>query len=791
MTRLDLPTRTLTFSSYLGGSGPDQATGVAVDAWQQTYITGWADWHDFPGQVPLGDPGGRDQGFLVILDASGTVMTLSTTFGGGHDDLPQALAIGQTGQVHLTGYTKSSNFPTYHAAQATGGGNRYRDAFVLSIAASVLPDDQNRIPEACPCARAQHHTADPVNTRTGTFWTQVTDLQVETPGPALAWTRSYASQAITQTHSALGPGWQHPFAARLVFPSDPDGEAGRVILFTGKTNRFRFTDLGTGQYQAFPGIYQTLEATPTGYTLTQRDQQQYLFDPTGRQVDLTYTGTGQLTAITDTADSTRSLTLTWQAHQIASVSDGTRTVTYTYDTAGDLVTVQDVMGRPTTYTYQQHLLTAITNALGEVVETISYDTYDASGKVSAQTLHDGRHLTFVYTDDATTITTVGTDGQQAVDTYRYAPNNTLLAHIHNGEAVQALATDAAFSPERVVDGNGHATHTTFTPQGLPVQRITATGQVQTMTYDAHHNLIATTDATGVTTTRTYDANQNVLAITQGITTTSPLRATTRYTYTVDHLVQEQQGPDGVVTRYHYGTQSHTARLPVEQIVGWGTATSQRTTYTYDALGRRQDTTIGAGTALARTDRTEYYPDNTVARTIINYIDGVYDPAHPDEDLITSYGYDAVGRQIWTRDTHGRYHVTHYDATGWVTWRTRQFVAPGWQGGSSLPASPPTFDPATPDQNVTTWYGYDGLGRTVLVTETGVLTGTFDPQTRTFDAATERVTFTEYDTHSRPVTVTRNYRPELPLGSMADVNVQTVTHYDGAGNVIWQRDPLGR
>ncbi|MCG8353759.1 MAG: RHS repeat protein, partial [Chloroflexales bacterium] len=123
----------------------------------------------------------------------------------------------------------------------------------------------------------------------------------------------------------------------------------------------------------------------------------------------------------------------------------------------------------------------------------------------------------------------------------------------------------------------------------------------------------------------------------------------------------------------------------------------------------------------------------------------------------------------------------------VDWTARNLT--GYTGGTSLPAQPPAFDPAAPDANVTTFYGYDGLGRTTLVTQTGILTGTFDPGLRRFSAATERVTRTEYDDLNRPITVTLNYQPGVPAGP--DVNVQTLTQYDLAGNVTGQRDGLGR
>ena len=60
-------------------------------------------------------------------------------------------------------------------------------------------------------------------------------------------------------------------------------------------------------------------------------------------------------------------------------------------------------------------------------------------------------------------------------------------------------------------------------------------------------------------------------------------------------------------------------------------------------------------------------------------------------------------------------------------------------GRSLPPSVGAKHFAQPDANVDTVYGFDGLGRTTLVTETGILTGTFDLATRTFSSATERWT----------------------------------------------------
>jgi hypothetical protein len=145
-----------------------------------------------------------------------------------------------------------------------------------------------------------------------------------------------------------------------------------------------------------------------------------------------------------------------------------------------------------------------------------------------------------------------------------------------------------------------------------------------------------------------------------------------------------------------------------------------------------------------------------------------------------------------RDALGHYDVTHYGTNGQVDWTVRN-VAPVQldnQGQPLIPDTPPAFAPAQADANVATLYGYDGLGRQRLVTQTGIQTGTFDTATRTFSAATTRVTRTQYDAQSRPVTTTLNYQPGLPVGTLPDVNGQTVTTSDAAGNT-WTRDAFGR
>ncbi|HEU4321507.1 MAG TPA: DUF6531 domain-containing protein [Roseiflexaceae bacterium] len=671
---------------------------------------------------------------------------------------------------------------------------------VLAVPAT-LEDTMARVPEGCVCnaVSPSPSSPDPVNYRTGNFWTSTTDLSVLTPGPALAWTRRYASQAYTDT-IALGPGWQHPYATRLLTDTI-GGLPFQMIWLTPQANRLPFLALADGTFAPRSGVQATLVRSGSSYIITERDQRQFHFDlsgrllrtvdPQGRIVQLVYAGSpARLARVEDAADPTRAFTLGYTGDRITSVSDGVRTVQYTY-TAGDLTGVLDVLGRSTSYVYQGHLLTQITNPLGQTVEQISYRDTDRVPRVAWQRLQDGRQLQFGYLPATTIVTTTGLDGRRDVARFDYRRGNTLRRVTQNGQTVLAAGFDSAFNPTAISDGAGNLHEQRATAQGLPLRTTTSTGATTRFAYDGRNNLTELVNAAGVTTTLVYDMENRLVRETTGLSPDTPLGATTRYTYTAglsatgEPLLEAMQAPDGVVTHFAYNTRGQV----VTTTVGFGTPLAQQSALSYDVLGRVVTTTVGLGTALERREVTRYRADNTVAERIRSYVDGVFDPARPDEDVPTTYGYDGLGRQVWVRDALGQVQATRYDARGRVSWQV-QNLHPLQLDPHGQPLLQP-FSAAAPDRNVATLYGYDGLGRTAFVTQTGVLTGTFDPATRTWSEATLRVTRTQYDALSRPVTVTLNYQRRQPLGTPPDINVQLLTRYDAAGNVAWQRDALGR
>jgi hypothetical protein len=123
----------------------------------------------------------------------------------------------------------------------------------------TIPPTQNT---PCDCDNPEGPgEGGPFNPRTGFLWTSATDLDltVASSGPALAWSRTYVSHAITETTGPLGVGWQHPYHTRLITESMPGGEPGLLIVVAPNGNRWRFQEsYDYGVQRSLPGIDQTL-----------------------------------------------------------------------------------------------------------------------------------------------------------------------------------------------------------------------------------------------------------------------------------------------------------------------------------------------------------------------------------------------------------------------------------------------------------------------------------------------------------------------------------------------------
>jgi len=125
----------LLYSSYIGGAADDYGLGIALDAAGNVYLGGSTKSTDFPvtsGVLQSSNAGGIDA-WAAKLSPSGSI-AWSTYLGGTGDDEATAVAVDGSGAVYLTGDTASTNFPTVKPFQAAIGGGP-RDMFASKIAA--------------------------------------------------------------------------------------------------------------------------------------------------------------------------------------------------------------------------------------------------------------------------------------------------------------------------------------------------------------------------------------------------------------------------------------------------------------------------------------------------------------------------------------------------------------------------------------------------------------------------------------------------------------------------------
>lgn len=123
----------LVYSTYLGGSGNDDGTWIAVDSYGNAYATGVTNSINFPTQNALQPAlGGGFDFFVTKINACGSGFVYSTYLGGSGFDFSIGIDVDSCGNAYVTGITNSLDFPTQNALQPVFGGGT-SDAFVTKI----------------------------------------------------------------------------------------------------------------------------------------------------------------------------------------------------------------------------------------------------------------------------------------------------------------------------------------------------------------------------------------------------------------------------------------------------------------------------------------------------------------------------------------------------------------------------------------------------------------------------------------------------------------------------------
>ncbi len=149
VAKLNAAGNALDYSTYLGGSGAEQAFGIAIDGSDDAYVTGYTLSSNFPTENPLdGTFGGGScntsacaDGFVAEINPQGSGLVYSTYLGGSGADYGQAIVVDSGGNAYVTGSTASTNFPAIGGAfQSTfTGTSSAGNAFVTKVSPANAP----------------------------------------------------------------------------------------------------------------------------------------------------------------------------------------------------------------------------------------------------------------------------------------------------------------------------------------------------------------------------------------------------------------------------------------------------------------------------------------------------------------------------------------------------------------------------------------------------------------------------------------------------------------------------
>ena len=128
----------LLYAGYIGGSGSESGTGIAVDSTGSAYVTGFTSSSEATFPVTVGPDltfnGGDYDAFVAKVNPSGTALVYAGYIGSSGNDRGEGIAVDSSGNAYVTGSTLSSaaSFPVTVGPDLTYNGGDI-DAFVAKV----------------------------------------------------------------------------------------------------------------------------------------------------------------------------------------------------------------------------------------------------------------------------------------------------------------------------------------------------------------------------------------------------------------------------------------------------------------------------------------------------------------------------------------------------------------------------------------------------------------------------------------------------------------------------------
>lgn len=538
--------------------------------------------------------------------------------------------------------------------------------------------------DAGPCEECEQIAGQPINLATGDVWTSKTDYSVPGLAGGLSVTRTWNS-LWNQTNppfnaGMFGDGWTSDFEERLQTPGGYIkywNRSGNSWIFKSDPYSGNTWDVVSPPNQHASIYY---NQTTSQYTLSFADGSSKIFnaqgyltavsDRNGNQTALQYDANARIMKIT--APGGQWIAFTYGnsvfPNLVTSAQDGVGTVaTYAYN-GTNLTQVVYPDGSQLDYFYDSNNnVTTVTDGLGQVIETHTYDS--ASRGLTSSRANGVDAITIQYPSSGTTILT-DSFGNSTTYSYSTILTGNYLTAIQGpgcdscgGRNNQTFALDSSGNRQSVTDPNGNIVSYTYDSSGNVLARTDATG-TWTYTYDSFGEVLTARDPLGNTTTNVYDFRGNLTSITTPspdggttpgsqtsftydsngdlLTITDPLGNGTTLTYYSTGLINTVKDAQRNTTTFAYDGRGNRTSIK--------DASGNTTTFTYDSMNRLTKITY------PNNSTTQFAYDQRGRRTSIT-----------DADNNTArYAYDDADRLVSVADTASNATQYSYDTENNLT-----------------------------------------------------------------------------------------------------------------------------
>ncbi|MBT2288840.1 hypothetical protein J7E73_06740 [Paenibacillus albidus] len=553
-------------------------------------------------------------------------------------------------------------------------------------------------------------------------------------------------------------------------------QAGREVAFayTPEGRLSQITDAGARiTLYTYDSKNRVVSATSEGLQLFKN-----VFDSEGRVVEqrdavtgseptrFAYSETaGQLvTTITDRNGNTQKRTHDAEYQLLSVENELGRTTTYAYDNYGNRISVTNTLNQTATYTFdiRSNLLGAKDHTGNTIQMTYDTDnnlltatgpdgstvvnTYDSNNRLL--TVKDPESGTTRYTYDANGLLLSAADPLSGISHYSYTGNRLTGMQNAAGESV-AFSYDAAGRLVSQTNADGNESKVVYNADDQLVSESDPLGNSESYKYDRQGFLAAATDVLGNITSYIYDGNGNITAVVNALDETMNL------SYDGEGRLERLADPLGNVMTF---SNDAAGNLLTET-----NAAGETVRYVYDALNRLTEaydaanikvyagSYDNAGNLETLTDalnqtRTQVYDD-------LNRLTAVIDPLQ----RTTSFSYDNLNRLTTVTDPLQGQANRSFDALSRITGVT------------------------DPNAN-TTGYTYDLVGR---------LTGETDASGGNHTYAYNALGRLAQETNGRNQVTAYHYDANGRLTQFTDPAGSVTYTYDANGNVTGIADGSGK